>query len=155
MIILRETIEDDIENIYLNVHDKYVKKYYKGNEKSQWKTHKKWYKFLIKSDYYELYTVLDDEQSFFGYVKFEIDGECAIINVYIIESIRGKRYSEKIIELSLNKIRKKRQDISIVLAYILEENLFSKKAFARLGFIFDCMEKYKGVEHMLFIKCLN
>lgn len=155
MIILRETIEKDIENIYLSVHYKYVKKYYKGNEKKQWETHKKWYKFLIKSDYYELYTVLDEKGSFIGYVKFEIDGECAIINIHIVENIRGKKYGEKIIELSLEKIKNKRLDTSIILAYILEENIFSKKAFHRVGFVFDCIEKYKGVEHMLFIKCLN
>jgi len=155
LIILRETIEKDIRDIYLNIHYKYVKKYFNGNEKQQWEAHKNWYKFLIKSDYYELYTVLDENDSFLGYIKFEIDGECAIINIYIIESIRGKKYGEKIIDFSLEKIKNKRLDISIILAYILEENLLSKKAFHRVGFTFDCVEKYKGVEHMLFIKCLN
>ncbi|MFK4786107.1 GNAT family N-acetyltransferase; N-acetyltransferase [Fusobacterium sp. MFO224] len=155
MIILRETIEEDIGDIYLSVHEKYVKKYYEGKEKQQWEIHKNWYKFLINSDYYELYTVLDEKKGFLGYVKYEIDGECAIINIYIIPSVRGKKYAKKVIGISLEKLKNKRPDVSIVLAYILEENLFSKKAFIRSGFTFDCIEKYNGTKHMLFIKCIN
>lgn len=90
-----------------------------------------------------------------GYVKYEIDGECAIISIYLIPDIRGKNYAEKIIRISLEKLKIKRKEISIVLAYILEENLFSKKAFIKSDFTFDCMEKYKGIKHMLFIKCIN
>lgn len=155
MIILKKTEEKDIENIYTYIHYNYVKKYYLGKEKEQWEIHKKWYKFVIKSNFYNFYTVIDENNNFLGCVKFEIDGEIAIINIYLIEKIRGKKNGEKVIKISLEKIQKERPGLAIILAYILKENLFSEKVFRKSGFVFDCIEKYKGTKHMLFIKCLN
>ncbi|MBR8701942.1 hypothetical protein IX317_001140 [Fusobacterium sp. DD29] len=155
MILLRETVEDDIPEIYRYIHLNYVKKYCDNPEK-QWETHKKWYQFLIHSDAYLLYTVSNLETGeFYGCVKFEIDGECATINVYLVEGIRHKGYSEKIIDLSIDELRMRHPEISIVLAYILEENTPSLSAFKHLGFQFDGVEEYKGLEHMLFIKTLD
>lgn len=155
MILLRETVDSDIPEIYRYIHLNYVKKYY-TNLEEQWKNHEKWYKFLINSTSYLLYTVTNTENGeFFGCVKFELDGECAIINIYLVEKIRNKGYSEKIIDLSIKELKAKRPKISIVLAYILEENMASLSAFKRLNFEYDGVEEYKGIEHMLFIKTLD
>lgn len=155
MILLRETVESDIPEIYKYIHLNYVKKYY-TNLEEQWKHHEKWYKFLIHSTSYLLYTVSSMETGeFLGCVKFELDGECATINIYLIEKMRSKGYSEKIIELSIEELKVKHPEISIVLAYILEENIASLSAFKRLNFEYDGVEEYKGIEHMLFIKTLD
>lgn len=155
LILLRETIESDIPEIYRYIHLNYVKKYY-TNLEEQWKNHEKWYKFLIHSTAYLLYTVTNTETGeFFGCVKFELDGECATINIYLVEKIRNKGYSEKIIDLSIEELKAKRPEISIILAYILEENMASLSAFKRLNFEYDGVEEYKGIEHMLFIKTLD
>ena len=155
MVLLRETIEQDIPEIYRYIHVSYVTKYCDDPEK-QWKTHEKWYKFLINSDSYVMYTITNSENGqFYGCVKFELEGECAIINVYLIEEIRHKGYSEKIIELSIGELQIKHPEISIVLAYILEENTPSLSAFKHLKFQYDGVEEYKGLDHMLFIKTLK
>ncbi len=73
MILLRETVESDIEEIYNYIHLDYVKKYCTDCEE-QWKAHERWYKFLIHSDAYLLYTITSTETgNFLGCVKFEID----------------------------------------------------------------------------------
>lgn len=154
MIFLRKTKESDIESIYNNIHLNYIKKYYISTERQQWENHKRWYKFLIKSAAYLLYTVTNEDEEFLGYIKFELDGEIAIINIYLIEKIRQKNYSFDIIKMSLENLLKERKEISIVLAYILEENIASIKTFKKNGFVFDSIDEYKGVEHMLFIKTL-
>lgn len=154
MIFLRKTKENDIKDIYNNIHLKYIKKYYLAEEREQWENHKRWYKFLIKSPTYLLYTITDENKKFLGYIKFEIDGEIAIINIYLIEEIRQKKYSSDIIEKSINNLLKERKRVSIVLAYILEENIASIKTFKKNGFVFDSIGEYKGIEHMLFIKTL-
>ena len=103
-----------------------------------------------------MYTITNSENGqFYGCVKFELEGECAIINVYLIEEIRHKGYSEKIIELSIGELQIKHPEISIVLAYILEENTPSLSAFKHLKFQYDGVEEYKGLDHMLFIKTLK
>jgi RimJ/RimL family protein N-acetyltransferase len=156
LVLLRETVEQDIPEIYRYIHLNYVKKYCNNNLEEQWKTHEKWYKFLIHSDSYVLYTVTSSENGkFYGCVKFELEGECAIVNVYLVEDIRHKGYSEKIIELSIEELKVKHPETSIVLAYILEENTPSLSAFRHLGFQYDGTEEYKGIDHMLFIKTLD
>ncbi|WP_206039057.1 MULTISPECIES: GNAT family N-acetyltransferase [Fusobacterium] len=154
MIFLRKTKESDIENIYNNIHLSYIRKYYPTLEKEQWENHRRWYKFLIKSSAYLLYTITNIEEEFLGYIKFELDGEIAIINIYLIEKMRKKKYSSSIIKMSIENLIKEKKEISIVLAYILEENIASIKAFKKNDFIFDSMDEYKGIEHMLFIKTL-
>ncbi len=155
LIFLRGTVDGDIESIYKNIHAQYIKKYYPGKEKEQWENHKRWYKFLIKSPSYALYTVTNKDEEFLGYVKFEIDEEFAIINIFLIEEMRGKNISSDIIRLSMEEFTFRNSKISVIFAYILEENTASIKAFRKVGFVFDSLEEYKGLEHMLFIKTLD
>ena len=157
MIFLRETTEEDIPEIYKYIHADYVKKYCSDKDyEEQWKAHERWYKFLIHSDAYLLFTVTSTEnENFLGCVKFEIDGECATINIYLVKNIREQGYSSRIIERSLEELQFKRPDISVVLAYILEENTASLSTFKKLKFQYDGVENYKGIEHMLFIKILE
>jgi len=155
LIFLRGTVEEDIESIYKNIHAHYIEKYYPGQEKEQWENHKRWYKFLIKSPAYALYTVTNDENEFLGYVKFELDEEFAVINIFLAEKMRGKKISSDIIRLSIEEFIFDKSEISVIFAYILEENIASIKAFKKVGFVFDSLEEYKGLEHMLFIKTLE
>ena len=152
MIFLRKTLERDIEDIYANLHLDYVKKYCKDEESKQWENHKTWYKFLINSTSYLLYTLLDEKNKFLGYIQFELDGEFAIINIYFIKEIRGKGLSLDILKISLDELSFTNSETSIVFAYILEENIPSIKTFKKLGFVYDGLDEYKGMEHMLFIK---
>lgn len=155
LILLRETLESDIPDIYKYIHLNYIKKYCDDPDE-QWKQHEKWYKFLIHSKSYLLYTItITETGEFAGCVKFELEGEYVIINIYLAEKIRNKRYSEAIIKLSIEELRVKHPEVSIVLAYILEENIASLNAFKRLEFQYDGVEEYKGIEHMLFIKTLD
>lgn len=155
LILLRETAESDIQEIYNHIHLDYVKKYCTDCEE-QWNAHERWYKFLIHSDAYLLYTVTDSESGkFLGCVKFELDGECAVINIYLVKEIREHGYSHAIISLSIDELKFRKPEVSIVLAYILEENIASVNSFKRLGFQYDSIENYKGIEHMLFIKTLD
>lgn len=155
MILLRETVEKDIQDIYEHINLSYVKKYCTDYEK-QWKQHESWYKFLIYSDSYVLYTLTSSKDNrFLGYVKFELEGEeCAIINIYLAQEIREHGYSCDIIKMSIEELKSKRDNISIILAYILEENEVSIKTFKKLGFHSEGLEDYKGIDHLLYIKTL-
>ena len=130
-------------------------KKYCNDPEEQWKAHERWYKFLIHSDAYLLYTVTSTETGkFLGCVKFELDGECAVINIYLVKDIREQGYSHGILTLSIEELQHEKSEISIVLAYILEENEVSINAFKNLGFQYEGIENYKGIEHLLFVKTL-
>lgn len=154
MISLRKTVEEDIDEIYKYIHSDYVKKYFQGEEEIQLEAHKKWYRFLINSSTHVLYTVSDEKNKFLGCVNFELEGEYAIINIYLVKNIREHGYSPKLIKISIEELLSERKEISMIFAYILEENIVSIKVFEKNGFLFDTVEEYKGTEHKLFIKYL-
>lgn len=97
-------MDKDIPDIYRYIHLNYVKKYYSDNEKEQWEAHRRWYSFVINSPSYLFYTIESLSREFLGTVKFELDEETAAISVYLVESIRGKGYSETVIINSINEL---------------------------------------------------
>lgn len=73
-------------------------------------------------------------REFLGTVKFELDEETAAISVYLVESIRGKGYSETVIINSINELCFEKPNIKKISAYVLEENEISQKVFLKIGF---------------------
>lgn len=153
---MRKIEEKDIEEIYKNIHLKYVKKYYPLEEEKQWEEHKKWYTFIINSPSYLFYTIENLKREFLGTVKFELENEnTSIISIYLVEKIRGKHYSDKILKLSIEELKFEKPKIDRVLAYILEENEVSQKVFINDGFKYIKKKKYNGVKHLMYEKRLN
>lgn len=155
MIVLRKTVLEDIPKMYENLNLKYVKKYCKGQEEKQWEIHRIWYMFLINSPSYLLYTVEDTTGKFIGNIKFEIQDEIAIFSIYLVEEVRGRGYSKILIDASIEELKFENSRISLILAYILEENENSIKAFEKADFICDGVEEYNGIDHLLYIKVVN
>lgn len=154
-VVLRRAEERDIPEIYEHLHRDYVKKYFTENEKREWENHKKWYKFLINSPYFLLYILEDSRGQFLGQLKFELDGETAILSIYLSKSIRGKGMGKAAILKGIKELTLYSGNIEIVLAYILEENEASIKTFEKSGFIFEKEEDYHGIEHLLYVKKLK
>ncbi|WP_426710338.1 GNAT family N-acetyltransferase [Cetobacterium sp. SF1] len=155
MIILRKTTLEDIPKLYKNLHLHYVEKYCKNELEKQWHLHEKWYSFLIHSPNYLLYTIEDTRGEFMGSIKFELQEEIAIISIFLVPKVRNKGYSKILINASVEELKFEHPEISLVLAYILEENENSKKAFKSSGFIYEGIEEYTGVDHLLYIKIIN
>ena len=145
-------MDKDIPDIYRYIHLNYVKKYYSDNEKEQWEAHRRWYSFVINSPSYLIYTIESLSREFLGTVKFELDEETAAISVYLVESIRGKGYSEAVVSNSIEELKFERPQVKKVCVYILEENEISKKVFVKNNFIFKGVKEYIGTEHLLFEK---
>lgn len=154
MIVVRETTTDDIENIYNHLNLNYVKKYCKNNEEEQKKNHERWYKFLISSPNYAMFTVEDLKGTFLGNVKFQLDEdfEGAEISLYLAECIRGRGYSTTIVNASIDELRFKFQNLKYVVAYILEENDRSILCFEKAQFKFKGQIEHGGIDYFLYMK---
>lgn len=157
MIVIRETIVEDIDNIYNHLNLNYVRKYCKNSEEEQKQNHKQWYSFLINSPFYTMFTVESFEGEFLGIVKFEIeeDFEGAEISLYLAENIRGKGYSTTIINASTGEIKFKYPDLKYVVAYILEENIRSILCFQKADFLFKGQIEHRDIEYQLYMKMLD
>ena len=150
--------ENDIEIIYKNLHLDFVNKYFK-NKKQQQKIHKnhnEWYKTHISSFDYSIYIFEDEENNFVAMTSYEILRDIAKVNIYLNKDFRNKGYSQEILSESINKFLNDNKNIKYLQAYILEENIASKKIFENLGFIYDDKKEICNdrLEYLIFIKQL-
>jgi len=150
--IISKATKNDIIGIYNLVHREYVKKYSPNSEKLELEKHKKCYEFWLKSPYYIIYIVKDKKGTVIGQIRYEIDGEISIINVYLSKKNRGKGLGKIFIERSIKNLKVERNGIKVILAYILEENDISKKIFLNFGFLFSENKNYNGIDHLIYIK---
>ena len=151
--------EDDIEIIYKNLHLDFVNKYFK-NKKQQQKIHKnhsEWYKTHISSFDYSIYIFEDEENNFVAMTSYEVLKDTAKINIYLNKDFRNKGYSQEILSESIEKFLQDNKEIKHIKAYILEENIASKKIFENLGFVYNNEKEIcnDGLEYLIFIKQLN
>ena len=155
---MRNMREDDIEIIYKNLHLDFVNKYFK-NKKQQKKVHKnynEWYKIHISSFDYSIYIFEDEKNNFVAMTSYEILRDIAKVNIYLNKDFRNKGYSQEILFESINKFLSNNKNIKYLQAYILEENIASKKIFENLGFIYDDKKEICNdrLEYLIFIKQL-
>ena len=153
---IRNMREEDIEIIYKNLHLDFVNKYFK-NKKQQQKIHKnhnKWYKTHISSFDYSIYIFEDEENNFVAMTSYEILTDTAKVNIYLNKEYRNKKYSQEILSESINKFLSENKNIKFLQAYILEENITSKKLFENLGFIYDDKKEIynDGLEYLVLKK---
>ena len=150
--------EDDIEIIYKNLHFDFVNKYFKNKKQQQQihKNHNEWYKTHISSFDYSIYIFEDKENNFVAMTSYEILTDIAKVNIYLNKDFRNKGYSQEILSESINKFLSDNKEIKYLQAYILEENIASKKIFENLGFIYSNEKKIcnDGLEYLIFIKQL-
>ena len=153
---MRNMREDDIEIIYKNLHLDFVNKYFK-NKKQQQKIHKnhsEWYKTHISSFDYSIYIFEDEENNFVAMTSYEVLKDTAKINIYLNKDFRNKGYSQEILSKSIEKFLQDNKEIKHIKAYVLEENIASKKIFENLGFIYNNEKEIcnDGLEYMIYRK---
>ena len=153
---IRNMREEDIEIIYKNLHLDFVNKYFK-NKKQQQKIHKnhnEWYKTHISSFDYSIYIFEDEENNFVAMTSYEILTDTAKVNIYLNKDYRNKKYSQEILSESISKFLSENKNIKFLQAYILEENITSKKLFENLGFIYDDKKEIynDGLEYLIYKK---
>ena len=153
---MRNMREDDIEIIYKNLHLDFVNKYFK-NKKQQQKIHKnhsEWYKTHISSFDYSIYIFEDEENNFVAMTSYEVLKDTAKINIYLNKDFRNKGYSQEILSESIEKFLQDNKEIKHIKAYVLKENIASKKIFENLGFVYNNEKEIcnDGLEYMIYRK---
>ena len=86
--------------------------------------------------------------------SYEILINTAKVNIYLNKDYRNKKYSQEILSESINKFLSDNKNIKSLQAYILEENIASKKLFENLGFIYDNKKEIcnDGLEYLIYKK---
>lgn len=155
LIILRKANQEDISKFYKYLHRDFIKKYSTLDEKEEWKNHRRTYKFLINSPNYLLYIIEDEQGRFLGQLKFELEGEIAIVSIYLVNEVRGQGYARNILLNGLEELIHESDEVRIVLAYILEENESSIKVFESIGFVYENDKEHGGLDHKLYTRAVR
>ena len=84
--------------------------------------------------------------------SYEILRDIAKVNIYLNKDFRNKGYSQEILFESINKFLSNNKNIKYLQAYILEENIASKKIFENLGFIYNNEKEIcnDGLEYLVY-----
>ena len=86
--------------------------------------------------------------------SYEVLKDTAKINIYLNKDFRNKGYSQEILSESIEKFLQDNKEIKHIKAYVLEENIASKKIFENLGFIYNNEKEIcnDGLEYMIYRK---
>lgn len=133
---LRKVNYQDAAILWQWANDKIVRQASFHRAAIAWEEHKKWLQDKIQSKKAILFLACNEENRPFAQVRFEINGQAAIISISISAQYRGKGHSGWLIEQAVKEIMKL-SSILDVYAYIKPENKASKQSFSRAGFYFN------------------
>jgi spore coat polysaccharide biosynthesis predicted glycosyltransferase SpsG/RimJ/RimL family protein N-acetyltransferase len=133
LIDLRPVRNDDEKLIWEWANDPVVREASFRSDPISWENHRRWFATKITSPSTRIFMAeLEDEPV--AQVRFEIDGDSAVISVAVNARLRGRRYSSAILRRACREIFRT-TEVNRVIALIKPGNGASQRAFARAGFV--------------------
>lgn len=150
---IRNMEKKDIEIIYKHIHHGYVSKYFK-DEETQRVYHNEKYEMLlsVKNNIFHIFE--DNSGNFIAFVSYKIDRTTSEIAIFLNKEFREKKLSKLILEKSINKFKNENKNITYLEAYILEENIASKKLFSSFNFKSIGKSKKEEIDYLIYRKKL-
>ncbi len=115
-----------------------VRRWSFDTEPIKYEKHKVWLARKLKNKKVKIYIAENKKGKKIGQVRFEINRKnSAYINVNLNPRFFGKGFGNKIIKVASEIFREKNPDIKELIAEIINENIISKRAFRKAGYIFS------------------
>ncbi|MEI7732398.1 MAG: UDP-2,4-diacetamido-2,4,6-trideoxy-beta-L-altropyranose hydrolase [Verrucomicrobiota bacterium] len=99
-----------------------------------WETHTLWFERKLHDAACDLWIACGPDQKPAGQVRFERDGQIAVISVSLDAAARGQGRGSLLIWAGCRRLFQQRGETHIIHAYIKPENLASLRAFQNAGF---------------------
>jgi len=135
MIKLRKVSEKDCRLIWKWANDPEVRAESFTPKAIPYNDHVIWFERKNNDPDSYLYIAENTDRKSVGQVRFELEGNDAIISISLDRKFRGKGYGSIIIALASQKIFEI-SEVNVIHAYIKKGNIASKSAFQKAGFIF-------------------
>jgi UDP-2,4-diacetamido-2,4,6-trideoxy-beta-L-altropyranose hydrolase len=132
-IRLRKLREEDRRLIWEWANDPEVRRASFSSDPISWEEHTKWFasKFHLSRCFF--YIPVDSDDVPIGQVRFDAEDHEADISISLERRYRGKDYGNRVIQLASRKLFSS-SDVTMIHAYIKEENEVSTYAFLKAGF---------------------
>ncbi len=133
VIKVRKAVESDCEQIYKWANDEDTRAASFNSGPIEWDTHRNWFSQRLQDSNCLLLFCSDDKGKSLGMVRFDLDGDEAIISINLDPNMRGQGLAGFIIIRAIDEMLK-RCSIFKVSAFIKPQNHRSAKVFERAGF---------------------
>lgn len=114
--------------------------------------HRKWFKKKIRNQNIKIYIFEDEEGNKLGQVRFNIDNRFALINICLNPKYFGKGLGNKFLRTSTEFFLRDNPQVQEIIAKIIDQNIASKKAFQKAGYIFSHYDLNEGNKIGIFKK---
>lgn len=150
---LRRVREDDCRLLWEWANDPEVRAVSFSSEPIPWEQHVQWLKSKLSDPNCVFYITLDGEGVPVGQVRYDIDGNEAVISISIGQKFRSKGYGGTAIRRASQKLFGA-SAVDMIHAYVKQDNEASARVFGEVGFTDMGRTAIRGHQaiHLLMVK---
>jgi UDP-2,4-diacetamido-2,4,6-trideoxy-beta-L-altropyranose hydrolase len=134
-LYLREASMDDSQMIWSWANDAVTREASFSSAPIPWETHSAWFSRKLTDPQHVMLIALSDSMEPLGQVRYQIQGNEADISINLAPERRGAGYGSRILKLA-DKWLFRKDVVKTIHAYIKPDNLASKKAFTKAGYVY-------------------
>jgi len=140
---LRPVRAEDCRLIWEWANDPVARALSFSTEKIPWKQHVAWFESKRTDPSTRFYMAINKNDVLAGQIRYQINGQAAVVSVSLAPEQRGRGYGAEIIRMGTRELWANTK-IDIIHAYIKQDNIASIRAFAKAGFISTGMAEVHG-----------
>ncbi len=133
MLRLRQVGQGDCRLIWQWANDPETRAVSFSSEPIPWEQHVEWFKAKLNDPRCIFYIAMNSDGVPIGQVRYDMEGNKAVISISIDRKFQGKGYGSKLIWLASRKLLDV-SDIDTIYAYVKQGNEVSVGAFVKAGF---------------------
>lgn len=133
-VFLRKIKAKDIRDVFLLSNQHHVRENSLNKDPIDWSEHVTWFSRMINQEHNVFFAVVDEKDQFLGQIRFEVDGDQAVVSISLDASLRGKGYASALLAESIRELFCEQPHVSKIIAYVLRGNLASIRLFEGRGF---------------------
>jgi len=132
-VFLRKAVEDDIRLLWDWANDPEVRRQSFSSSPIEWEEHVEWFNAVMNGDRSTQYIAEMRDGTPAGQVRFDRDGDKAVIGVSVDARWRGCGFGARIIKEATPRFLSESGGGSVI-AFVKEDNVSSSAAFLAAGF---------------------
>lgn len=136
-ITLRSATKEDCRDLWIWRNRPEIRKWCFHSKEIGFEDHKKWFEKKMEDEKVKIYISEDKDGEKIGQARFELDKDTAFISVNLNPRFSGKGLGNRLIRIATELFVRKNPEVKEVIAEIKDENISSKRAFEKAGYVFS------------------
>ena len=150
-IILRPAMIRDCRDLWIWRNHPNVRKWSFCAEEIRYEKHKEWFEKKIRDKRVRMYIAENRKEEKMGQVRFEANHKkSALVNINLNPRFFGKGLGNKILRMATGIFMREETSMEEVIGKVIGENIASKKAFRKAGYVFALNNIEKGKQTIIF-----